>query len=220
MKKSNWDEYAKSMGTTSFPTNILIKYSGGRVLDVGCGIGRHLGFLVNRELKVGLEISMDALKRGKELYKSASFVQASVYDMPFKNSIFDTAVMIDVIEHLEYPESALKEIKRLLKDGGRLILQTPNYPIKRIYDFVNYVNPRGWRRSFRDDPTHVSKFSWERIERLVRHNFVILESMTRNILLERRFSLLMRFKKSLLGKCIGQKTIIIARELKQPKGKR
>jgi len=214
VKKINWDEYTKDIGTTFFPTNILIQYSGNRVLDVGCGFGRHLDSLGNRELKVGLEISIEALKRGRKLYTNVDFVQASAYEMPFKNSTFDTAIMIDVIEHLEYPERALKEIKRLLQEGGYLILQTPNYPAKRVYDFVNYINPRGWRKSFADDPTHVSKFSWKGIEKLVRQNFVILESMTRNILLERRFPLLMRFKKSLLGKCIGQKTIIIAKELK------
>jgi len=208
----NWDEYAKNIGTTFFPTNILIKYSGSKILDVGCGIGRHLDSLGNRELKVGLEISIEALKKGRRFCTNVDFVQANAYEMPFRNSVFDTVIMIDVIEHLEYPERALEEIKRLLQDRGYLILQTPNYPVKRVYDFVNYINPRGWRKSFADDPTHVSKFSWRAIEKLVGEALSISESRTRNILLESKLGFLKGIKKSLLGKLIGQKTIIIARK--------
>ena len=102
------------------------------------------------------------------------------------------------------------EVARILQPRGCLILQTPNYPIKRLYDVINCIKPGGWRKSIRDDPTHVVKLSWKHIERLVRRDFVIIESRTRNILLESKLPFLLRFKRSWLGKLLGQKTIVVA----------
>lgn len=206
----DWDAYTKDMGATGFPQDLLLKFSGDYVLDVGCGIGQHLAVLGSRLTRVGVEISLEALRRARGLSDGVYFAQASAYGLPFSSSSFDTVLSIDVIEHVEHPVDLLREISRVLRPHGRLILQTPNYPIKRLYDVVNYMKPGGWRKSIRDDPTHVVKFSWWRIERLVMRKFVIVDSRTRNILLESKLPFLLHLKKSWLGKLLGQKTIVIA----------
>ena len=104
------------------------------------------------------------------------------------------------------------EAKRVLKLDGIFIIQTPNYPIKRFYDFINWLNPR-WRKSFRDDPTHVSKFNYFKIKNLLEKYFHILEIKPRNILLENRVKLIKKLKKAYLGKIIGQKIIAICKKI-------
>jgi len=205
----DWDAYTKDMGATGFPMDLLLRYSGNYVLDVGCGIGRHLVALGTKPLRVGVEISLGALKRAQVLSNEVLLVQADAYRLPFPSSFFDTVLSIDVIEHLEHPSDMLQEIFRILQPHGRLILQTPNYPIKRFYDVINCMKPGSWRKTIRDDPTHVVKLSWWQLERLV-SDFVIIESRTRNILLESKLPFLVRLKRYWIGKLLGQKTIIVA----------
>lgn len=206
----DWDAYTKDMGATGFPRSILLKYSGENVLDVGCGIGQHLAALGPKPLKVGVDISLGALKRAQVRSDQVLPIQADAYRLPFPSSSFDTALSIDVIEHLEHPADLLREMSRILRPNGCLILQTPNYPIKRFYDVINYMKPSGWRESIKDDPTHVVKLSWWQLEHLMTKDFIIIESRTRNILLESKLSFLLCLKSSWLGKMLGQKAIIVA----------
>ncbi len=52
-------------------------------------------------------------------------VVASVYELPFKNAEFDMVLCISVLEHLEYPSRAIKEMERVLRVGGRIIVSVP-----------------------------------------------------------------------------------------------
>jgi SAM-dependent methyltransferase len=96
----------------------------GSVLDIGCG---HADWLA-RELDevsfaCGLDPDHGALLRNR-LYRS--LVVASAENLPFKNSSFDLVILAWVLEHLEAPPVALREISRVLKPGGRLVFLTPN----------------------------------------------------------------------------------------------
>ena len=213
MRIKNWEDYSKWMGIgyTAFPKEVLFRYSGQKILDIGCGIGKHLEHLGNRDLKVGIEVTDDWVKKGRLLYKDILFIVASAYELPFKDRAFDTLIMIDVIEHLHHPKDALKEMKRVLMNNGILILQTPNYPIKHLYDIKNWLRTE-WKQDWKDDPTHVSKFSFYSIEKLVRNYFSLFESYTRNIIGESCFFYSHSFKRSTIGKLVGHKTIIIAQK--------
>jgi SAM-dependent methyltransferase len=81
----------------------------GPVLDVGCGDGI--------TTKKAGAIGMD-LDRGD--------VKGSVYSLPFRSGTFGTVLLMEVIEHLERPWAALKEIHRVLKPGGRIVVVFPN----------------------------------------------------------------------------------------------
>ena len=97
------------------------------VLDAGCGDGR-LGKLVKHIW--GVEVyGVDISKKGVTLARSFG-VKAKVADLskkiPFASNSFDLIICTEMIEHVADPDTLLKEIRRVLKPDGTLLLTTPN----------------------------------------------------------------------------------------------
>ncbi|MGE0785398.1 MAG: class I SAM-dependent methyltransferase [Sandaracinaceae bacterium] len=136
----------------------------GRILDVGCGLGWLLSALDDRWEKHGLEVSRVAAEHAS---RYGAVVVGSAQTLPYEREAFDLVVCHHVIEHLEDPVSGLREIHRVLKTGGSLVLGTPDF---------DSAAARRWRERFRltFDPTHVSLFSADSMHRFLRdHGFVI-----------------------------------------------
>jgi len=94
------------------------------ILDVGCGPGGNMLFLKEFGNVVGLDSSNEALKYAREeAYKN--LVLGFVEELPFSNDSFDIVTALDVIEHIENDTQALKEIFKVLKPGGLLLLTVP-----------------------------------------------------------------------------------------------
>jgi SAM-dependent methyltransferase len=142
------------------------------VLDLGAGDGRYLGFLAalfpSGPTLVGCEISLRRARRIKALGFRVVVAQAEA--LPFRSGIFDLVMLLEVIEHTRSPERTLDETRRVLGRAGRLVLTTPNYPVKRLFDLRAAVRQRSLAR-LRDDPTHISPLSAGRLERLLRARF-------------------------------------------------
>jgi SAM-dependent methyltransferase len=103
---------------------------GGRVLDAGCGTGGFLAVLRRcRPDLAGFGAEWDAAAAIRAGDKSgAAVVRASVNALPFANGGFDAAVSADVLCHAAVdPAAALGELKRVLRPGGRLIVNMPAY---------------------------------------------------------------------------------------------
>lgn len=107
------------------------------VLDVGCGDGYHACLLnslpgVREKVSitgidpVSLDIRTATLTAESLQYDNVRFLQGSADKLDFQDSGFDIVLCSDVIEHLPDPEQCLREIKRVLKPGGTMILTTPN----------------------------------------------------------------------------------------------
>lgn len=101
------------------------------VLDAACGTGYGSGILSQYASKVfGIDISEDAVKYANENYSqnNTTFIQANISELPFKDETFDVVVSFETIEHVitEMQDEFLKEIKRVLKPTGVLIMSTPN----------------------------------------------------------------------------------------------
>ncbi len=102
--------------------------SGSKVLDVGCGSGKFMDLL--REQKscrcTGIdisEISIDIIhKKGFEGFT------ANLPRLPNEigEGLFDICVMLETLEHISNAEKALRNLRRILKEGGRMIVSVPN----------------------------------------------------------------------------------------------
>jgi SAM-dependent methyltransferase len=115
---------------------------GGRVLDVGCGDGFLTGLVSPICTEVfGIDTEFAGVKQAAlQLQKrqNCMVTQASCYQMPFDDGMFDYACLADVFEHLEYPAVCIKEIKRVLSTEGVLLLTTPKWRPDRKWDERHY----------------------------------------------------------------------------------
>ena len=110
---------------------------GKDVLDVASGEG-YGTFQMSKHAKscVGVDIDDLAIKNANANFseKNLKFVKSSALNLPFEDSVFDVVVSFETIEHFIEHELFLKEIKRVLKPKGILIISTPDrteYGIRR-----------------------------------------------------------------------------------------
>lgn len=101
-------------------------------LDVGCAAGRQVFRLAPHVKQAhGVDIAQSFVDAAN-VYKAdhsvsnAHFVAAPSEKLPFPDSTFDVVSCLEVLEHVFDKDVALKELLRVLKPGGRLILSTPN----------------------------------------------------------------------------------------------
>jgi SAM-dependent methyltransferase len=110
----------------------------GSVLDVGCGDGYLMGRLAQTMVRVvGVDSEPTAIRWAQDKLRSfpnCEAIQTACYDLPFPNHTFDLATSADVIEHLKDPVHHLKEIGRVLKLSGALVLTTPKWRADRKWD--------------------------------------------------------------------------------------
>jgi SAM-dependent methyltransferase len=99
---------------------------GGRVLDIGnignLRAGRTPLFKDVEGLVVGLDIDLEAIATSRYPLQTAG----SAIALPFAAGVFDSVYAGEVLEHLWDPYRAVGEMARVLRPGGRLILDTPN----------------------------------------------------------------------------------------------
>jgi ubiquinone/menaquinone biosynthesis C-methylase UbiE len=102
---------------------------GKTVLDVGCGAGIGLGYLVRKGAKsvVGIDYSMENLRIAKHYYnnRKIKIIQSDAHKMPFKDNYFDVITAMQVIQYLSI-DRFLSECRRIFKRDGVLILCLPN----------------------------------------------------------------------------------------------
>jgi ubiquinone/menaquinone biosynthesis C-methylase UbiE len=110
---------------------------GDRVLDVGCGEGRHsIGAYLHAEVDViGVDLNAQDLQIARERFelfddkhntqKSLTFQQANALHLPFADSSFDKVICSEVLEHIADYQGVLAEISRVLKPEGLLVVSVP-----------------------------------------------------------------------------------------------
>jgi SAM-dependent methyltransferase len=110
-------------------------HSGAVVLEVGVGTGVVAAALLRRGRRVvGVDIAMEMLRVA--LSRTSGLVRYDGWRMPFTNATFDAAYMVWVIHLVEDQRSLLREVARVLRPNGRLVIATtdrePDDQVRRI----------------------------------------------------------------------------------------
>jgi ubiquinone/menaquinone biosynthesis C-methylase UbiE len=99
-----------------------------RVLDLACGTGE-FERLVLKDTPgvqvVGVDLAPSMVERARAKLKGQSGVrveQADVHDLPFADASFDAVVCANTFHYFTHPSQVLREAKRVLRPGGRLVL--------------------------------------------------------------------------------------------------
>lgn len=100
------------------------------ILDVGCGDGliAHRISTARKSHVTGIDMNPVALyyarRKNSSYANTNTFVESSIYDFEADN-LFDCAVVVEVFEHVEMPDSLLSKLRQLIKNNGKLIITTP-----------------------------------------------------------------------------------------------
>lgn len=99
------------------------------VLDLGCGSGHAFENMESCGVKyTGIDWSEEQIQENSKKYQSkASFIASSLYNTPFRNNSFDLVFSLYVLEHLIWPHLFLREMIRLAKHGGLIIIICPHF---------------------------------------------------------------------------------------------
>ena len=106
------------------------------LLDIGCGW--EAKFLLDVEpyiaSGVGIDFKAPCIQTAKLTIKCARLDET----LPFVDNSFDAVSMLAVLEHLDYPESMLREICRVLRPNGFLVGTVPSNIAKPVLEFLSY----------------------------------------------------------------------------------
>lgn len=154
---------------------------GQRVLDAGCGGGwlvreaarrypcRVVGGDAGGE---GLALARRRLRRARaagELRGPAELARLDAARLPFRDDSFDRIICTEVLEHVPDPDAAARELVRVLKPGGAIVVSVPTASSERAIVELSYaLYGRGSRIYFNNPGGHVRIFSFGGLLRLLR----------------------------------------------------
>lgn len=150
---------------------------GDKILKIGCGFGNYFEYYLKKTDKiVGIDISKNNIDYCKKRYKNKMtfLVKDADKKFDFQDNSFDIVVTADTIEHLYNRYNFIKEVYRVLKTGGKLIVITPNLVKLRNRIKVllgEYPGTAGTRPDLEMyDGGHVNNFTFKTLRELGEQN--------------------------------------------------
>ena len=144
--ESGYDRMAdKFSETRKFPWSDLAFISdyvrvGDNILDYGCGNGRLLEILKNKNISyVGADVSRKLIEAARTRYQSREFIKISSQgSLPFPDNSFNEVISVAVFHHFppEYAGKMAGEIFRVAKPGGKIIITAWNLWQRRFWKYI------------------------------------------------------------------------------------
>ena len=132
---------------------------GGKLLEMGCGLGHLLGLLQDDFQCAGIDLMDYSIEQTRINAPKAEAMVMSADDLnTFADAEFSVVVALHLVEHLPDPQHTLREVSRILKPGGLWLFATPHpdYSLRRLKDrendaigkdktHINVHPPQTWR---------------------------------------------------------------------------
>ncbi|SNQ61099.1 class I SAM-dependent methyltransferase [Candidatus Methanoperedens nitratireducens] len=158
-------------------TLYFLKKLGGDllVLDAACGDGIQAERIIDIHRVIGIDLSPTRIKRAKNRVKEGTFMNGNLYNLPFKSNKFDAVVLGEIIEHLHEPKEVLKEINRILRRNGYLIMDIPSR--SNIVDMILRFLGKNPMWGLYVDKSHVAFYDMHSIESIFKDSgFKIIDA--------------------------------------------
>lgn len=161
--------------------SIIVPYiENGRVLDIGCGCGNLLLWLKQHGWETyGIDISPKAVEVANK--RGLKVSHGELTDIKYEADFFDVIVVNQVLEHVHDPMGLLREIRRILKPKGLLIIGTPNIDSYESRIFGKFWSPY-------DIPRHLYHFSLLQLEKMLEKTSFKIEKVVSKIFLIPHFN--------------------------------
>ena len=142
---------------------VLRLVGGQRVLDVASGAGFGLQMLRQAGASaVGFDYDAEALREVRTVEPAAPLVNGDATRMPLADGWADVVVSFETLEHVPDAAAMVRELRRILKPGGSLVLSTPNRSF-------------GPPERHTDNPFHIQEFTAAELRALLRSEFASVE---------------------------------------------
>lgn len=132
--------------------NLIPRDPNLKILDFGCGKGAITEEIIKINPRIyitGVDISSKAINVIKKKIKTHEFIRINnEQKLPFKSNTFDFILALDVIEHIYDTELILKELQRVLKKNGKILISVPYHGIMKniilsLFFFEKVFDPIG-----------------------------------------------------------------------------
>ena len=155
--------------------HLVLPQLGQRVIELGCGIGNFTGKLLDREMVVAVDINSDCVERVRERYPGQTNLHPVVCDTSTVSFAElarfrpDSCLCVNVLEHIEDDQRALRAMGSILEPGGTIVLFVPAF--QSLYGPIDW-NLGHYRRYTRESIKWLAGSSGLRVKRVHYVNIV------------------------------------------------
>lgn len=125
---------ARARNYFAWQSQMVLRHTGRRIVEIGCGIGNFTGMLLDRDAVLALDIEPACVERLKSRFPNKTNLRTEVCDWAVAETCDladfqpDTCICLNVLEHLADDRGALQRMAAILKPGGVAILIVPAFP--------------------------------------------------------------------------------------------
>ncbi len=141
----------ESMSMSKWREELIEKLEGKKILEVGVGTGKNLIYYPEKLNITGIDFSKNMLEKARDKVRNKEnieLIEMDAQDMQFDDNTFDTVVTSCVFCSVPDPIEGLKEIRRVCKNNGKIIMlehmRSNNEVVGKFMDLINFIPLNMW----------------------------------------------------------------------------